>query len=76
MDQRDAFWQVPQVSNVVVQKIVLTKEKEKRTKLAEIFGHRASQTLDSSPSLLEKVFYKMCSAVEHNVESFTAGGEG
>lgn len=31
VDQRDAFWQVPQVSNIVVQKIVLTKEKEKRT---------------------------------------------
>lgn len=31
VNQRDAFWQVPQVSNVVVQKIILTKEKEKRT---------------------------------------------
>lgn len=31
VDQRDAFWQVPQVSNVVVQKIILTKQKEKRT---------------------------------------------
>lgn len=31
VDQRDAFWQVPQVSNVVVQKIILTKGKEKRT---------------------------------------------
>lgn len=26
MDQGDAFWQVPQVSNVVVQKIVLINE--------------------------------------------------
>lgn len=54
VNQRDAFWQVPQVSNIVVQKIILTKEKEKRTnKLNRDFGHRASQTVDFPPSLLE-----------------------
>lgn len=36
MDQRDAFWQVPQVSNIVVQKIILRKE-EKNKETSEKF---------------------------------------
>lgn len=31
VDQRYAFWEVPQVRNIVVQKIILTKGKKKRT---------------------------------------------